>query len=121
MSAQVINLEVEQGSTWRFQMNWKNADGTPINLTGCSALSHWRTSIDDPTILLTLSTENNRVVLDAATGSITLKLSAIETASIAFTSAVYDLEIYFPSNGGEIPVYRLIKGKVKVLKEITRG
>lgn len=121
MAAQ-INLEVEQGATFRQQMQWFDPDGiTPIDMTNCTARSEWRSSVDSTEILKTLTTENDKIVIDVVTGTITLHLDAEETAAITYTAAVYDLEIVFPVIGSEIPVYRLCKGKIKLSKEITRG
>ena len=122
MSAAVINLDIEQGATFRQQFQWFNPDGTtPIDLTGCSAKSQWRASIDSTEVLIELSTANGKIVIDAVQGMVTLHLSAVETAALQFTAAVYDLEISFPLIAGEVPTYRLAKGKIKVSKEITRG
>jgi len=121
MAAANLTLEIEQGSTYIEPLNWYQEDGiTPIDLTGCTAKAHFRASIDSPDILLELSTENNRIKINPVTGGIDLHLTAVETNAITFQSALYDLEIYFAEQSGEVYTYRLLKGKVKVSKQITR-
>lgn len=122
MAAALLNLELEQGATFSKVLTWFQEDGiTPIDLTGATARSQWRTSIDDATTLLELTTENNRIKIDPTFGKITLHLTATETAALTFTAAVYDLEIQFAEVSGESYVYRLAKGKVKISKEVTRA
>ena len=121
MSAVVINLEIEKGTTFRQQFQWLNPDGvTPINLAGCTARSQWRSTIDSPNVLNSLTTENQKILIDESAGTITLHLQATETASYTFTSVVYDLEVVFPAVNNEIPVYRLVQGKIKFKPEVTR-
>lgn len=117
MKAAQLNLDVEAGATFRYPLELSNSDETPVDLTGVTARSHWRTSIDDPTVLLELTTENGRLVISG--GVLTIVLFASETTAFTFTSAVYDLELVFPQ-AGEPDVVRLLKGKVKISREITR-
>lgn len=121
MAAANLAIDIEAGATFNKVLTWYQEDGiTPIVLTGCTAKAQFRKDIDDATVLLELSTENNRIVIDSLLGKITLHLTAIETNAITFQSAVYDLEIYFAEQSGEVYTYRLTKGKVKVSKQVTR-
>jgi hypothetical protein len=121
MSAATLNLQIEQGTTYRQELQWFNPDGTTaIDLTGCTALAHVRTAIDATETLLELSTENGRIEITPLEGKILLHLTAEETAALSWSIGLYDLEIIFPTTGDEIPIYRLCKGKIKVIKEITR-
>lgn len=117
MSAVKFNIRIEQGATFSQPITWKAGEPpAPVDLTGCTARMQVRHKIKDTAVLLSLTTENGRIVLGGANGIITLKLSATDTAAIAWTSGVYDLEIVFA--GGV--VRRLMYGSVTVSQEVTR-
>ncbi len=121
MAAVQIPLSIEQGTTFTHTLTWLQPDGvTPINLTGASIKSQWRASIDDPTVLQELSTENGLILVEPTLGKIKIHLPATLTATFTFTSGIYDLEVYMAAVNGEVPVYRLAKGKIKVSKECTK-
>jgi len=121
MAAAIVNLDVEQGATFSKLMTWYQEDGiSVIDMTGCTAKSQWRTSVDDPTVLMELSTENGRISIDVPKGQIKIHLTKDETAALTFTSCVYDLEVFFSEVSGETYSYRLCRGKVKLSKSITR-
>lgn len=86
----------------------------PHELAGYSA----RMSIKDKTggtELLSLTTENLRILIDDATKTIKLDLDAADTANIAWKKGVYDLELVSP--GGVVTA--LLYGSVTVTPEIT--
>ena len=87
---------------------------TPVDLTGFTA----RMSIKDKvggTELLRLDTTNSRIVLNSTASTITLVISATDTAAITFTKGVYDLELQ--SLGGIVTA--LLYGKVSIEQEVT--
>lgn len=122
MAAAIIALAVEKGATFRHSMQWFASDGvTPINLTGCSIRSQWRSATDSTTVEEELTTANSKIILDATQGIITLHLTASETSLLKLTSYVYDIEVVYPANvDGEIVVTRLARGKIKCSNEVTR-
>jgi hypothetical protein len=115
-------LEIPIGGTFAPEP-WVWATGetvdtaTPVDLTGCSAEMHIREKLESPTILMTLSTANNRIVLGGALGTIALRITDEDTAAIAWKSGVYDLRITFP--GGE-SVY-FVEGNVTADRKVTRS
>jgi hypothetical protein len=72
-------------------------DGTGLNMTPTSA----------------------SIVLPRTSGSIGIYISAVSSSQLNFTEAVYDLEIYSGSGATQY-VERILEGKVKLSKEITR-
>ena len=118
MPAYKLKLAIEQGATFTKVITWKTgAPLAPVDLSGCSARMHIRAQIEDVLPLLTLTTANARLALGGAAGTITISLSATETAALLWASGVYDLEIEFP-NG---TVVRRLSGSVSVSPEVTRG
>lgn len=67
--------------------------------------------------LLRLTTDNARIVLDLVRSTISLVISAADTAAIDWRSGVYDLELVSPD--AEPVVTELMSGKVTVVKEVT--
>lgn len=89
---------------------------SPIDLSGYTARMQIRAKLEDTTTLLELTTANNRIALDNTNKTITLTVSATDTALITWTSGVYSLELV--SAGGVVST--LISGNVTVKKEVTR-
>lgn len=119
MSCEVAShdLCIPQGASWSRVFTWKT--GSPaaaVNLTGYTARMHFRTSYSAASATLELTTGNNRIALGGALGTITLTLTATETAALAAGRYVYDLELV--SGGGLVT--RLVEGIVTVSPEVTR-
>lgn len=117
MSTFKLKIEIQQGATLNKVVTWKaGAPPTPVDLTGCTARTHFRESVDSPNVLLELSTANGGMELGGTAGTIAYRMPFAATAALAWTSAVYDTEILFP-DGTKL---RKIKGTATVSKEITR-
>lgn len=115
MIAGVYNITCEQGATFERVFTFYNQDGTtPFDLTGYSARMQIRRDIDATTTLLDLTTENGRIALGGAEGTITLTLTPGETAALT-DDGVYDLEISTAE-----AVYRVLKGAFRLDPEVTR-
>lgn len=110
------DLEFLQGETYTKQFIWKDSAGANVNLTGYTARMQVRQSKSSDTVLLELTTENGRITLGGAAGTIDLNLTATTTAAITWRRGLYDIELV-ASNG---VVTRLLEGEVTVSKEVTR-
>jgi len=87
---------------------------TPHDLAGYTA----RLAIKNKaggTVLLSLTTENVGIVLDASAKTIKLFISAIGTAALTWKTGVYDLELVSPAG----VVTALLTGSVSITPEIT--
>lgn len=114
--AGTYNITIEQGADFDLLMTWKDAAGTPIDLTGFSARMQCRASLADATLLLDLTTANGHIVLGGTAGTIRLLLTAAETAALTWTRGIYDLELV--SSAGIVT--RLLSGSIVVSPEVTR-
>lgn len=86
---------------------------TPGSLDGCTA----RMSIKDMvggTLLHSLTTENGGIALDDTNHTITLTISAADTAAFTWTRGVYDLELVDGAT-----VTPIAAGNVTVEREVT--
>ncbi|MBK7542466.1 MAG: hypothetical protein IPI57_11940 [Candidatus Competibacteraceae bacterium] len=115
-------LTIYQGATFRKSFAWKSgptaATATPVDLTGCAARAHVREKIDSATALLEMTTENGRIALGGAAGTVALEVSDETTAALPRLkrAARWDLEIVWPD--GEVT--RLFQGPVTIGPEVTR-
>jgi len=119
MSAGIYDIYIEQGATFQKIITWKDSSGTAINLTGYIARMQFRSQPSSTTVLFEATTENSRIALGGAAGTITITISATLTAGFNFDCAVYDLELQSSSQSGAV-VTRLLEGSVNVSKEVTR-
>jgi hypothetical protein len=116
MIAGIYNITCEQGATFNRRFTITQPDGTPFYLNDYSARMQVRRDIDSSTILLSITSATENIVLSNALGIIDVYLTPTQTASLT-RSGVYDLElVHTPSNN----VYRVVKGAFKLDKEVTK-
>ena len=110
-----INPYDTQGNEWPAYVSGGFLQyNTPMDLTGYTA----RLAVKDKiggTVLLSLTTENNGIVIDNAKKTITLTVEATATDDFTWTRGVYDLEMVSPTG----VVTALISGRVSISKEVT--
>lgn len=87
---------------------------TPVDLTGYTARMDIKDKVGG-TVLHSLTTEDGGIVLDNSAKTITLLISATDTAAFTWTRGVYDLEMV--SSGGVVSA--LLSGSITVKKEVT--
>lgn len=119
MSAGIYDFYIEQGATFQKIITWKDSNDDPIDLTGYIARMQFRSQISSDTVLMTATTENGKITLGGVLGTVSITLSATETAAFDFACAVYDLELQSSVLSGSV-VTRLLEGSVNVSKEVTR-
>jgi len=117
MRAGNLRLVVEQGSTYSRTLTWE-IGGEPVNLTGYQARMQVRTvpaNVKPARLVHTLTSTNNGLVVEPLSGSVTINMTAADTALLPAGSHVYDLEV---ATGDY--VQRLIEGKFDVIAEVTK-
>ncbi len=127
MAAAKYSFVIEQGATLDFQIDWTDENGSPMDLTGMHARMQVRPSVESSQIFLNLSSSlsdscgtglnlsGSNGITPLQSGSIGVYVSAASSSVLNFGEAYYDLEVV---NGCE--VYRLLEGKVKLSKNVTR-
>lgn len=121
MLAEVYNITAEQGAKYSLDITWRDDQGDPINLTGYTARMQVRESVSAADVLIELTTENGRITLGGAAGTILLEIdadvmAALDTNHLKVTWR-YDLELV-PADPDD--TVRLLRGKFVVLPEVTR-
>ena len=117
MSAGYHHFIIEQGATFGQTLTLKDSSDTLVNLTGySSAEMDLRDTPDASATILTLTTANNRIALGGTAGTVTLSISAADTANMAVGDGHYDLEIV--NSAGN--VYRILEGTFSVRGNTSR-
>ena len=125
MAAGKYSFIIEQGATTNFQINWTDESGSAIDLTGYHGRMQLRTSYDSSPLLSLLSSlkadgtginlSGSNGTTPLSSGSIAVYISAVSSSLLDFGEALYDLELV---NGNEVT--RLLEGKVKLSKNVTK-
>lgn len=116
MAAGKHNFLCEQGATFNPIVTWKDESETLVDLTGYTARMHVRPTIASAIITIQLTTENSRITLGGAAGTIELLITDEDTELLAPGTYKYDLEMVSSID----TVIRLLKGNFKVDPEVTR-
>lgn len=87
----------------------------PVDLAGFTARMQIRGKLEDATVIKELTTENAGIVINNVTKTISLNISATDTAAFSFQTAVYSLELV---NG--VVVTPFAGGTLTLIKEVTR-
>jgi hypothetical protein len=121
-----LNLEIEQGATFTHTFYWENRDGTPVDLTGATALMQIRaeksTSADHKASIASYAypVSGPTPWFDAITiteleGKLVVYLNPTDTSQIEAGEWWYDTLITFTT--GE--VFRLTEGRMVVDPGVT--
>ena len=125
MAAGKYSFIIEQGATTNFQINWNDESGSAVDLAGYHGRMQLRTDYSStPLISLTsslsadgtgINLSGSNFITPLASGSIGVYISAASSSLLNFGDAFYDLELV---KGNEVT--RLLEGKVKLSKNVTR-
>lgn len=105
------NLTVDQGSTFKANIDVTDGDGDALNLAGYSVAGQLRKNYNSSTAI-----DFAASVTNATDGVIQISLSATQTNSLKAGRYVYDVEI---TSGGEVT--RVIEGQLEVTPGVTRA
>ena len=108
------NIVCPQGSTFDLQFTYK-IKKFPVNLTGYTARMQVRESYTSFNTLVSLATGSG-ITLGGKAGTISIFISAVETAAFNPNAYVYDLELVSPNQ----EVIRITEGSFTVTPEVTR-
>jgi hypothetical protein len=128
MAAGRYSFVIEQGSTVNFEIQYKDSNNLPVDLTGYNGKMMIRSSYADSNPI-TYAVLSSSLAADGTglnfsgsngdtpptSGSIGIIISAVSSSNFTFNTALYDLEI----TSGSI-VTRILEGQVSISKEVTR-
>jgi hypothetical protein len=118
VSSSVINFnDVDSSLYTAYTSGGALVSYTPVSLAGYTARMMIRETVESADALVSL-TSSAGIALDDTNHTITITISAADTAALDFTTGVYDLELV--SGGSPAVVTRLLSGNVVVDPEVTR-
>ena len=103
-------LVIDQGSDYEVTINVKDANSSPIDLTGYTGQAQMRKHFSSSTKY------DFDVTITAQTGEVTLSMAAANTANIAHGRYVYDCFITSNNN----VVSRVVEGIVTINPQVTK-
>ena len=126
MAAGKYSFIIEQGATTNLNVQWTDASGSAVDLTGYHARMQIRPGIEASDVYISLSSSlspdgtglnlnGSDGITPLTSGSVGIYISAYSSSLLNFTEAYYDLEMV---NGREVT--RLLEGKVRLSKNVTR-
>ena len=131
MSAGKYSFVIEQGATLSFEIQYKDSNNDPVDLTGYSGRLQIRSTFaqNNGELYLTLSSSRrpdgtglnfsgSAGTSDPSLGLIGIQIAACTSSQLTFNQGVYDLELYSGSGHCQETI-RLLQGNVKLSKEVT--
>ena len=117
MAAGFHHFIIEQGATFGQTLTLKDSSDAVVNLSGyASAEMDLRLHSDSSTTIITLTTANSRITLGGSNGTVTLSISATDTASLSVGDGVYDLELVDGSGN----VFRILEGTFTIRGNVSK-
>ena len=110
--AQYVELDLDQGTDFAFNLDLTNEDGSVINVAGYSFSSAIRKSFYSSTVTANMTV----LIVDAANGNVNLSLSAATTANIRAGRYLFDVKQTDASNTKT----RLMEGVITVNPQVTK-
>jgi hypothetical protein len=119
MPASKYDFSIEQGTSFKLALTYKDNTGTPINITSWCARLIWTTDDGNIQVFSTSNVDYSvyKFEIIGQQGKLLLQIPAITTNQFLFNKAKYDLELESPNEmyfGGGTEIIRLVYGTVKM-------
>ena len=108
----VSNLIIDQGTTFKADIDVTDTDGNVLNLTGYTTAGQMRKSYASST-----ATDFTASIQSASNGTVRITLSAAQTNVLKAGRYVYDVEIKKTSTN---EVTRVVEGQIEVTPGVTK-
>jgi len=125
MGASQYNFTIEQGSSFKMSLVYKDSNGDPIDITDWCARLTWRTSANSTQVFSSDNIDKSiyDFNIEGSLGKINLLFPAGTTNGFDFNTAKYDLELQSDENhyaeGGKY-VIRILYGTVTIQKRFSK-
>lgn len=124
MPATQYDFNIEQGSSFKMSLIYKDKDRNIVDLTDWCARLIMKTNTDKTIIFDTSNLDYSvyKFSIDGANGKITLLIPAETTNNWAFRKARYDLELQSPDDlysGGGKYTSRILFGNININKRFS--
>jgi hypothetical protein len=109
------NWEVDQNTTFRFVIEYKDSDGDPVDLTGASAKLQVRDTKGGSKLAFTLTSPSGGISIDQPNGKITVTMTPTQTNKLFYPKSSYDLML---TNASGIKI-KLVEGFLTLSRSVT--
>jgi hypothetical protein len=125
MAANLYNFNIEQGSSFRLAIVYKDKDSNIVDISNWCARLIWKTDAGSTQVFTTENQDTSlySFSIDGPNGKITLLLPATTTNNFNFVSAKYDLELSSDDDlyvGGGKNTTRILYGTVTMVKRFSQ-
>jgi hypothetical protein len=126
MPASKYDFSIEQGTSFKLALIYKDSNQVPINITNWCARLVWTTEDEVTQIFSTTNTDYSiyKFQIIGVDGKLLLQIPASTTNMFEFNKAKYDLELESPEDmyiGGGKEIIRLIFGTVKIITRFSEN
>jgi len=126
MPASQYNFAIEQGSSFRMNLIYKDDNGNIINLTNWCARLTWVTNRNATQVFNTTNLDHSvyKFTITGNEGKISLLIPAETTNNFDFNTAKYDLELQSPDDlyaGGGKYTTRILYGVISIDKRFSKS
>jgi hypothetical protein len=126
MAASKYDFTIEQGSSFKLALVYKDSNGSPVDLTNWCARLTWTTNnnVNQTFISTNIDYSVYKFTIEPANGRLVLMIPPETTNSFSFNTAKYDLELQsdedFYSGSGK-DIIRLLYGSIMVTKRYSKS
>jgi hypothetical protein len=125
MAASKYDFSIEQGTSFRIALTYKDHQKNPIDITGYCSRLIWTTNTGQVQVFSTENTDLSlyRFTIGGVDGKIILMLPATITNTFDFSFARYDLELRSDTDiyiGGGKEISRLLYGTITIIKRNSK-
>ena len=126
MPASKYDFTIEQGTSFKLSLVYKDSQGNPMDLTNWCARLIWTTTNNITQTFISTNTDYSlyKFVIEPNNGRLVLMIPPETTNSFTFIRAKYDLELQsddeFYSGGGK-DLIRLLYGTITVSQRFSKS
>lgn len=125
MAATQYDFNIEQGTSFRLSLIYKDSAGAPVDLTNWCARLTWTTDKNITQTFITTNTDLSlyKFTIEPQIAKLTLLIPPETTNTFNFNRARYDLELQADDNlysGGGKNIIRLLYGNIVLVKRYSK-
>lgn len=109
------NWEVDQNATFTFVVEYKDNNGSPIDITGSSVKMQVRDTKGGSKLAFSLTSPSGGILIDGPNGKLTIKITPTQTNKLFYPKSSYDIMLT-DSNLNKI---KLLEGFMTLSRSVT--
>ena len=109
------NFEVDQNTTFIFQIEYKDNTGALIDLTGSTAKLQVRDTKGGSKLAFTLTSPSGGITIDGPNGLVTVKMTPTQTNKLFYPKSSYDLML----TDSNLNKTKLLEGFLTLSRSVT--